>query len=185
MLMGAADLERLGTVILLTGPSSVGKTSIAVRLRMTLDRPTIFLNGDDLDLPEESQARRFLLSLPPGEVPGMEAQFLRGFFGALASFAGSGLHCIGEMLFKSERDFAMFREQTGHVPTLVVHLRCDDPIRLAREAQRHDRPAGIAELTGSQEWIPATADLAIDTTRVDASQAAALIAEQLHSSSLL
>jgi hypothetical protein len=146
---------------------------------MMLLRPTIFLNGDDLDLPEHCEARRALLSIPAAQVSGLEAQFLRGFFGALASFAASGLHCIGEMLFKSERQFETFEEQTHHVPTLVVHLRCDDAVRIARGAQRGDRPAGIAELTGIQEWVPSHADLRIDTTRTEPSEAAALIVSRL------
>jgi chloramphenicol 3-O phosphotransferase len=178
--MGAGEhLEGSGTVIMLTGPSSTGKTSVATRLQMVLKRPTVFLAGDDLDLPDDSEARRTLLLVPSERVALLEAAFLRGYFGALASFAANGVHAIGEVLFKNESQFRWFQEQTGSVPTRVVHLRCADETRTARERQRSDRPPGIAELTGTQEWIPPQVDLAIDTTTADPQEAAALIASQL------
>jgi chloramphenicol 3-O-phosphotransferase len=168
-----------GSVIVLTGPSSTGKTSTAERLRRSLSRPTIFLNGDDLDLPEDSEAVRTLRSLPPEVVRPMEAQFHRGYLGALAAFAERGLHAIGEVLFKDEETYAAFREACGHVPTVVVHLRCDREVREQRELARGDRPAGTSERTGAQEWTPPHPDLALDTTVLSAPEVAARIHARL------
>lgn len=76
-----------GTVVVLTGPSSSGKTSIAERLRRLTRRPAIFLEGDALDLPPDSRSVQVLRELPAELVPAMEAQFHLGYYGALASFA--------------------------------------------------------------------------------------------------
>lgn len=169
-----------GTVIILSGPSSTGKTSVAEILRRTLPRPTIFLNGDELDLPDDSLAvQTTLRALPRDQVSAMEEHFHRGYFGALASFATSGLHAIGEVLFKDEHALHLFQAQTEHVPTLVVHLRCDDTTRQERERQRGDRPIGTAAATGAQEWVPPQPNLAIDTTSIPPPEAALLIRDRL------
>ena len=174
-----ASLDGPGTVIVITGPSSSGKTTIAETLRRTFARPTIFLNGDDIDLPEDSEAVRTLRALPADRIAPMEAQFHAGYFSALASFATNGLHAIGEVLFKDRASYEAFRMATAEVPTLVVHVRCDRQVRLARESARGDRRAGTADVTGGQEWVPPDADVRLDTTAMSATDAAAIIAESL------
>lgn len=174
-----STLEGQGTVVILTGPSSVGKTSIAECLRRITPRPAVFLSGDDLDLPPESEAVKTLRGLPSEAVAPMEAQFHFGYFGALASFAVHGLHAIGEVLFKNPDTYAAFERAVDGVPSLVVHLRCGLPIRLAREFSRGDRAGGIAELTTRQEWVPPAPDLVIDTAEVDVRAAADLVLAKL------
>lgn len=164
---------------MLHGPSSAGKTSIATRLRMILRRPAVVLDGDRFDLPPESEAVRLLRSLPPDIAAQTEERFHRGYFGALASFAGSGLHAIGEVLFKSEQMFRAFEAATAGVPLLVVAVRCDDAVRALREQGRDDGRTGAAILTGAQEWAPPHPDLVVDTTHLTVAQAAEAIALRL------
>jgi len=177
--MDVVPFEGPGTVIILTGPSSVGKTSVAQCLRLSTSRPAVFLSGDDLDLPADSEAAKVLQRLPQEVVGPMEAQFHDGYFGALASFAASGLHAIGECLFKSPDSYSAFERAVVGVPHLVVHLRCALATRVQRERARDDRPPGVAELTTHQEWVPPKPDLIIDTNSVTTKAAAKLIVSRL------
>lgn len=177
--MTASTPQGPGTVVILTGPSSAGKTSIAERLRRVTSRPAVFLSGDDLDLPRDAAAIDTLRRLPPEAIAPMEAQFHLGYFGALASFAANGLHAIGEVLFKSAESYDAFRHCVVEVPSIVVHCRCELPIRLKRERHRGNREVGIAELTTEQEWHPPDPDLVIDTGKTGVEEAAALIVARL------
>ena len=169
----------LGTVVILTGPSSSGKTSIAEELRRRTTRPAIFLEGDALDLPPDSRAVQALRQLPPEQVAVLEAQFHLGYYGALASFARQGLHAIGEVLCKSEAGYLAILESTAGLPLLVARVSCDLVVRQEREASRTDRAPGTAAITASQEWVPPSVDVDIDTGTVGAAEAAELIAHRL------
>ena len=168
-----------GTVVLLSGPSSTGKTSIAECLRRLTPRPAVFLNGDELDLPSESLAVTTLRALPARLVVPMEEKFHLGYFGALVAFASNGLHAIGEVLFKSPESFATFTRSVASVPSLVVHVTCDLEIRRAREVERGDRAPGTTDLTAGQEWTPDRFDLTIDTSHTEPMAAATAIAARL------
>ena len=172
-------LDEAGTVIVLTGPSSVGKTSVATRLQMVLPRPTVLLSGDDFDLPPDSEAVRLLRSLPADALISLEERFQRGYFGALGSFALAGLNVIGEVIFKSEQMFRAFEAVTAEVPSLVVSIRCDDAVRAERERHRGDRPVGTTEVTAAQEWLPPRPDVVVDTTDLTIEDATRAIAARL------
>lgn len=173
--MDAAHLRHPGTAIILTGASSTGKTSIAQQLRLELSRPTVVLVGDDFDIPQSSKAMKVLQKLPPAVVAGLEDQFHSGLYGAIAGFARAGLHAVGEVVFKSATHWELFEAATVDLPNLVVHVRCELDACRAREAARGDRAPGLAEITASQEWVPPSADLVIDTTDLDPSSAARLV----------
>lgn len=167
------------TVILLTGPSSAGKTSIGEALRRVLPRPTVFLNGDELDLPDDSEAQRWLRTLDPIAIPALEDQFHSGFYGALVAFAASGLHAVGEALFKKPAHLELFEAASAGATKLLIHVTCDEAILMRRELERGDREVGTAQRTAAQEWVPPRPDLVIDTAHVTAFEAAAAIRDRV------
>lgn len=177
--MNASDLRQPGTAIILTGASSTGKTSIAQQLRLELSRPTVVLVGDDFDIPPSSKAMKVLQELPPAEIAGLEDQFHSGLYGAIAGFARAGLHSVGEVVFKSPTHLDLFEAATENLPRLVVRVRCELDVRRAREAARADRAPGLAEVTASQEWVPPSADLVIDTSDLDARSAALMVVNRV------
>lgn len=169
----------MGVVVLLTGPSSAGKTSIGHALRRVAPRPTVFLNGDEFDLPEQSEARRWLTTLDPARVAVLEDEFFTGFFGALAALGRAGLVAVGEVLLKKPDHLEAFRQATRDVKAHVVHVTCPQPLRVEREASRHDRSLGAAALSSLHEWVPPVADVMIDTTGHDPTAAALAICAAL------
>jgi chloramphenicol 3-O-phosphotransferase len=172
-------LQGPGTVVVLTGPSSAGKTSIAEQVRRRTTRPAIFLDGDDLDLPEDSAAVAHLRQLPLHDVAPMEAQFHVGYFEALAAFANAGLHAIGEVLLKDAATYERLRAATAEVPSLTVVVRCDLDTRRRREQQRGDRQHGTVDWTTDLEWTPPDPDLTLDTQTLTPEQAADEIVRRL------
>ena len=169
----------MGAVVLLTGPSSAGKTSIGQALRRVAPRPTVFLDGDEMDLPSDSEARRWLRSLEVNQVAELEDRFFEGFFAALASLARADLIAVGEVLLKAPRHLESFESCTSDVPSYVVRVTCPEHVRMQREAVRGDRPIGTAVQTGALEWIPASVDVTLDTSALDADAAARAICAEI------
>jgi chloramphenicol 3-O-phosphotransferase len=175
----ADDSLEAATVVVLVGPSSAGKTTAAHDLRHRLARPSIFLSGDDLDLPQSSEAVAYLRSLQPAELLAWERRFYDAFFGALTAVQAAGLHAIGEMIFKNASHFVAFQEAVEGVPHLLVRLTASEQVRLDREQRRVDREAGTAARTANEEFVPPDVDLTIDTSTSDVDRVVALILSRL------
>lgn len=170
---------NMGAAVLLTGPSSAGKTSIGHALRNVAPRPTVFLDGDEMDLPQGSAARQWLSTLEWQEVAELEDRFFSGFYGALAALARVGLIAVGEVVLKKPLHLVSFEAATRDVRSHVVRITCPEHLRIEREAVRGDRPIGTAEQTGRLEWVPPRVTVMIDTSVLDAEAAAQLICETI------
>ena len=173
------DLD-MGAVVLLTGPSSAGKTSIGQALRRVAPRPTVFLDGDEMDLPQGSAARQWLATLDWQEVAALEDQFFGGFYEALAALARAGLIAVGEVVLKKQLHLDSFETATRDVRSHVVRVTCPEHLRIEREAARGDRPIGTAEQTGTLEWVPPHITVAVDTSVLDADAAAQVICQAIN-----
>jgi chloramphenicol 3-O phosphotransferase len=165
----------MGAVLLLTGPSSAGKTSIGHALRRVAPRPTVFLDGDEMDLPHDSAARNWLRTLEMQEVGALEDQFFGGFYAALAALARADLIAVGEVVLKKPFHLESFTAATSDVPSHVVRVTCPERIRLDRELVRGDRPIGTANETARLEWVPPHLALTVDTAELAPVEAAELI----------
>lgn len=166
--------------MLLTGPSSAGKTSIGQALRRVAPRPTVFLDGDDMDLPEGSAARNWLRTLPFQEIAALEHQFFGGFYAALAALAHADLIAVGEVCLKKPLQLESFEAATKGVRAHLVRVTCPEQLRIEREVARGDRPIGTAAQTGQVEWVPPHVALTVDTSVLDADAAARAICESIN-----
>ena len=166
-------------MVLLTGPSSAGKTTLGRALQRSLPRPVIFLPGDEVDLLPDSAAVAWLSSLPRPEVEQLEVTAFDAYYAALASFARRGIYAIGEVMFRAPEHLQQFQRATEDVGRLLVHLAAPEAVRVERERSRVDGRPGLAEATGREEWVPLQSDLDIDLHRVSTLEASTRILDRL------
>ena len=166
-------------VVLLTGPSSAGKTTLGRALQHSLPRPVVFLPGDEVDLLPDSAAVAWLSSLPRSEVALLEATAFDAYYAALASFARHGIYAIGEVMFRAAGHLEQFQRATKDVGRLLIHLSAPEAVRVDRERSRTDGRPGLAEATGREEWVPDQTDLEIDSRRMTTLEATTRVLDRL------
>jgi len=154
-------------LVLLTGASSVGKTSAGRALQSVTELPAIFIPGDDLDLPRHARSLERLRELPPHEANRLEAELDSAYLHGLNSFVQHGFHAIGELIFKEPARTATCLRVLTEIPHLLVLLQCDADVRRTRERLRNDRPLGLSDKT-SDTARPSNVrfDLELDTSEL-------------------
>lgn len=148
-------MER-GQIILLNGPSSSGKTSIANCLQSILPEPFLYL-GLDLALnmlPEEFR---------DWNKPSLIYRALTGLHHCVAQQSGQGLNIILEQVL-SEYETSECSFLFSSSPVFFVGVRCSLSELKRREKIRGDRPIGLAESQYITAHIPGVYDLEVDTT---------------------
>ena len=68
-----------GRILVLTGASSTGKTTIARELQRLAPAPAVFVSGDDLDLPPDARSVAALRGSESAESVTLQMAFYRGF----------------------------------------------------------------------------------------------------------
>ena len=150
------------TLVLLTGPSSAGKSTVAAALQRLTQLPAVFLPGDALELPEDCVSRQRLRRLAVEDAVAVQLALDRAYVEALARFVANGFHAIGEVIFKDRIRTDIYRAGMADVRSLLVRLTCTDEERRARELARGDRPLGLSDETSAVEIrVPG---LVLDTT---------------------
>jgi chloramphenicol 3-O phosphotransferase len=172
------------TVIVLTGPSSTGKSSVALEVQRLAARPTVFLSGDAMDMPPDARSRSFLASLPELDQQRWQLAVYAAFYRSLAAWAANGIDIVGEAVFKSEAEVEICAAELQEASYLVVRLTCDERVRIERERRRGDRPLGTTAATAAAEFVPSALDLEIDTTHTPVREAASLIVQLVESARL-
>jgi chloramphenicol 3-O phosphotransferase len=162
-----------GRVLLLIGPSSVGKTAIAKELQRSLNGPWL-IAGVDLFWGMLDER-----TLPVGEFrtdSDVMRRITRGWHRAVGALAAEGNDLIVDELWIHR----WWLDDWGHVLTGLrwwsVLLKASLPALREREAARMDRPSGLAaaDLTMAPEaW---SFDLVIDTEGRTVAECAAAIA---------
>lgn len=166
-----------GRVILLNGPSSAGKTTLARALQAALlrdyDRHTLLLAVDDFLRAASGGQESVLAALAATGLPLIES-----FHAAVAAAAQAGGwvivdHVVGERAPWVE-DF--FRRLDG-VSVLVVQVECDVRELRERECRRTDRAPDWPHAARQARHIHAslTAHVRLDTTRARPEDSAACI----------
>lgn len=121
--------QIMSTLLLLAGPSSVGKTTLAVALQRMLPEPWVFLPADVLTngFPRD---RREFISIE------MDQRLRRAALRALTAFIDAELNVIGEAYVwdPGMRELAASVFKGRRV--FVVKLECDVRIREEREGRR-------------------------------------------------
>jgi chloramphenicol 3-O phosphotransferase len=149
-----------GRVLLLIGPSSVGKTAIAEELQRSLKGPWLLAGVD-----------RFWGMLDEGMLPvgdfrtdsDVMRRITRGWHRAVAALAAEGNDVIVDELGIHRWWFEDWSQLLGGLRWWSVLLRASLTALTAREAERGDRPAGLASRDLAIAPEDGSFDLVIDT----------------------
>lgn len=146
----AAAADGTGKIILIHGPSSSGKTTIARLLQQLLEEPFLHLSIDVLReggaLPME-RIRRGELTWPT-----LRPSFFEGFHRCLPAFAEAGNNLIVEHIVESADWMARLVRLLSPYDVFFVVLRCPLETLERRERARGDRRIG--EARGDFEGLP-------------------------------
>jgi len=137
-----ADEVTAGRIILINGPSSSGKSTLAGALQARLDEPFWHISIDHL----RDAAILPLDRIRGGEFPWADLRpaFLEGFRRCLPALAGAGNDLIVEHIVETEQAMARLVELLAPFDVFFVGLHCPLPELERREAARGDRRAGEA-----------------------------------------
>jgi chloramphenicol 3-O phosphotransferase len=177
-----------GTIHILNGGSSYGKTSLGQALQELMSEPTLRMGIDlfwftlpakqlDLDRVDPEYYRWEMTGESGGEEfvihPGpLLTQLMKGRYEAIACFLNLGFHVISDDVIW-ERPWL---EDTLRILTpfrvYFIGVYCDDRVSAQRERDRGDRHAGWARGSGHAAHKDAIYDLIADTSH-DSPQACA------------
>ena len=153
-------------VIVLNGPSSSGKSTLATALQSALQQPWLHVEVD-----------AFLRMLPVNGLNDI-VTVARGANAAVAALAREGNRVIYDCVFNSDLIDDLRAELTD-TPTLWVGVRCATEVLAQRERDRGDRMIGQAraQLAAAHEGV--IYDLELDTTSSSAEACATQITQVL------
>lgn len=162
-----------GRVIVIVGPSSVGKTTLAVRLQR--DLPGLWLvAGADLFW---GMLDERWLSPPDFRADSSEmGRVTRGWHRAVASLAHAGNNVISDELLLQRWWVDDWRQTLEGLCWWLVRLHASRDSLQKREAERGDRPAGLASRDVEQAEDPGEVALDLVTDRLSVAECAARIA---------
>jgi chloramphenicol 3-O phosphotransferase len=160
-----------GRLVVLNGPSSAGKTTLANAVAALLPTPWLVMPVDlfhairtrpDVELSREQWASVFRRT---------RAAHHR----ALAGAARAGCDVIGDVVLHEPWRLADLLEVTQGVDALLVHVTCDADELDRREAARGDRNRGTARDQMTRVFAHHDCDLSVDTTAANDPAALAVV----------
>ncbi|MFE3162525.1 AAA family ATPase [Streptomyces sp. NPDC059224] len=147
-----------GTIILLNGTSSSGKTSIA---RELLD----ILDGTWFHIPVDAfHAMRCKREIPDDDLQAEIDRTAKGFHRAVAGMAAGGNNLVVDYLFSRRWRLLDLLDLLVPEDTLLVGVRCPLPELKRREIERGDRQPGLAAMQYDQVHSHELHDLDVDTS---------------------
>lgn len=172
------DVVPSGRIVLLNGPSSAGKSSLAAEfVRM---RPTPWFNLP-VDLVHSIRSRPAALSDQPWDAPRWQEIFRRsraGYHRLLAGLAAAGNDVIGyHVLNEPWRLKDLLQAVAADIPVLLVHVTARTRDLERRERARGDREPGTARAQIDVVFAHGDCDLQIDTTDISTADAARAVSE--------
>lgn len=135
--------DEAGRIIILHGPSSSGKSTLARALQATIELPFWHVSIDHIrDAGTLPSAR-----IASGEFswPELREAFFEGFHRSVAAYAGAGNNLIVEHIFDTPGWLARMVELLAPFDVFFVGLHTPLSELIRREAARGDRPVGDAE----------------------------------------
>lgn len=170
-----------GRVVLLNGPSSAGKSSLAAEFARTQPTPWHYL---PVDLVHAARSRPAAMADTPGDDPIWQAVFRRsraGYHRMLAGMASAGNDVVGDHVLNESWRIADLLQVLADVPVLLVHVTASLEELERREAARGDRVAGTARAQHDIVFAHGDCDLELDTTDLSSEEPAATISRLVQS----
>jgi chloramphenicol 3-O phosphotransferase len=174
-----------GTIIVLNGASSSGKTSIIRALQGVLDEPLLDVGVD-----------RFLWMLPsrylnrplwddvlgPATKAGIVGErLISGMHHAIAALSINGNHVAADHVIVQARWLQECAALFKDLPAFLIGVQCPLDLLEQRERARTDRTPGQAKAQHHRVHAHGIYDLEVDTGRYSAHECALLIKERIQS----
>ncbi|MHB2029801.1 MAG: phosphotransferase-like protein [Acidimicrobiales bacterium] len=135
---GNTDTHEFGRIVLLNGPPSVGKTSLAQALQATLTEPWFHRSLDDF---RGGYCDRFWND----DDGTLFDRVMAGYLGAISEMARAGNDVIAESVISSSRR-ELYASTLQNLPVILIGVHCSLAEALRRERTRTDRRNGPIEL---------------------------------------
>lgn len=174
-----------GTILIINGTSSSGKTSLVHALQDCLDEPYLEAGIDKFIwmLPERYLDRPLwdeILGLavkagPPGH------RLVNGMHQAILALSESGCHVIADHVLVEPAWTRQCAELFSHLPAYLIGVRCPLEVLEQRESSRKNRTLGQAKAQFPIIHAHRYYDLEVDTSLNNPDECAAQIKEYLQS----
>jgi len=144
-----------GRVVVLNGPSSAGKTTLAHAVRQTVPATTLVVSIDQL-----------MPSVAPTQPRGwaLFAALTEATFAAAAAFADAGYDVVVDTVFERAECLATAKAMLARHEHALVAVTCAIDVLEARERQRGDRRLGQARGQVDRVLHDVRYDLVVDTS---------------------
>ena len=173
-----------GRVVVLSGGSSSGKSTLGRKLQESLDGSWLLLGVDVLlwTLPPRLMHNPDGLAVKNGVIT-RDEEFMRifaAFRDSVAAIAQGGINIlIDDVMLEGDVDQRMWNESLAGLAVCWVGVLCDPDTAAAREAARGDRPPGIARRHPLTVHEGVRYDLEVDSATLDIAHSVVLIAEAI------
>lgn len=170
-----------GRVVLLNGPTSAGKSSLAEAVVARMPTPWFDLPVDLI----HSIRSRPDLTVPSGysmsddDWNDVFRRSRAGYHRALAGMARAGNNVIGDHVLNEPWRIQDLLQVLEGVSVLLVHVTAPLHVLEARERDRGDREVGTARIQHQVVFAHGDCDLTIDTDRTSLDDAATLVVAQV------
>jgi chloramphenicol 3-O phosphotransferase len=165
---------RPGRLVVLNGPSSAGKSTLAAALVECLDTPWHVL---PVDLLHATRSRPDLRGVTDIAWDDVVAATRRGYHRAVAGMVRGGCDVIADHVLSEPWRLADLHAVTDGLDVLLVHVTCAPEVLVSREESRGDRDVGTAEAQLAAVFAHRDCDLTVDTTSATPETCAAAVAD--------
>lgn len=168
--------EAAGRMVLLNGPSSAGKSSLATAFAAMQPTPWHYL---PVDLVHAARSRPEAMAQVPGDGPQWQEIFRRsraGYHRMLAGMASVGNDVVGDHVLNEPWRITDLLRVLDGIPTVLVHVTASLEELERREQARGDRVVGTARAQAEIVFAHGDCDMWVDTTELTSEAAAARVA---------
>lgn len=172
----AREIEKFGKVILMNGPSSVGKSSIAKEIQKLANIPFFHLSSDQF-IESKMLPDKYKEKFPWTE---LRPKFFNGFHNCLPAIASAGNNIVVDHIVEYKEWLDDIVILLKDFDVFYVGLTCDLRELERREIQRGDRYIGESKehLEVVHSFSPY--DIFIDTTDSSPQECANIILEEFN-----
>jgi chloramphenicol 3-O phosphotransferase len=175
-------LPSAGTILILNGTSSSGKTSIVREIQLLVAKPYHHLPLDTFRSMEPRDYWEGWKHQPSDTVALKLAALCRAMNAALAEYSRHGQNVIFDTELSNPDAWQYVLEDLVDFPVLMVGVTCSVAVLAQRELERGDRTPGLAASQFDRVHKGKEYDLMIDTTESSTSHCANVLAAWLRQS---